>query len=386
MSDSSIEILLKITCKNLKNKDTFSKSDPFVIVHEGKNILGKTETIKDNLSPTFSLTIPAKYYFEKVQKLTFEVKDDDGKGKSENLGQAILVVCDIVTAGMDGKEVPLMLEGKPHGTIRVFAREVPKGLVGAYVRFNLAATKLDKKDVFGKSDPYILLYKTGKEGNPTLSVYKSEVIKNTLDPSFKIFQIPLADIGEEKIRIEVWDWDRSSKDDIIGACEINIQDFKSQSEYSEVALVNPTKKSGKKSGTLVIKKIFVYKNFSFLDFIQSGTQMCFSVAIDYTASNGDADKPGSLHYIGTPQQPSQVPTLYEQAIQSIGGLLEYYDNDKTFPCYGFGAKFSNGKVLHDFHVNGNDSDPNVPGIGGILQVYRNCLTQVRLFGPTVLSF
>ena len=112
--------------------------------------------------------------------------------------------------------------------------------------------------------------------------------------------------------------------------------------------------------------------------------MCFSVAIDFTASNGDIDKPGSLHYIGTPQQPCQTPTLYEQAIQSIAGLLEYYDNDKTFPTFGFGGRFPNGKVLHDFHVNGNDADPNIQGIANILKCYRNCLTQVRLFGPTVL--
>ena len=383
MSDSSIEILLRISCRGLKNKDTFSKSDPFVVVSEDKSFIGKTEVIKDNLNPVFTLSIPTKYYFEKVQRLTFEIRDDDGKGRFESLGNATVVLCDIVTAAVDGKEVPVILDGKPYGTIRIIAREVPKGMVGAFVRFYLGAAKLDKKDFFGKSDPFLLLYNTSKEGNPTLSVYKSEVIKNTLDPNFKVFQLPLADIGQGKIRIEIWDWDRSSKDDIIGSCEINIQDYKGLSEVGQVEMTNPTKKNGKKSGTLLIKKIFVYKNYSFLDYIQSGTQMCFSVAIDFTASNGETDKPGSLHYIGTAQQPSHTPTLYEQAIQSIAGLLEYYDNDKLFPCYGFGARFPNGKVFHDFHVNGNAADPNIQGIDNILKSYRSCLTQVRLFGPTV---
>eukprot|EP00835_Amoeboradix_gromovi_P005715 NODE_569_length_6602_cov_0.189143.p2 type:complete len:384 gc:universal NODE_569_length_6602_cov_0.189143:3251-2100(-) len=382
--DSSISLELKISCTKLKNKDTFSKSDPYVVVYENKNVIGKTETVKDDLNPSFFKLVQMQYFFEKVQTLVFEVRDDDGKGKYEALGSVSIVLCDIVTAGLDGYSAPIVLDKKQQGSIKVIAREIEKELLGAYVRFSLSCSNLDKKDLFGKSDPYLLIYKANKDGN--VKVHKSEIIKNTLDPIFKSFDLPLSEIGENKVRIECWDWDRNSKDDLIGVCEFDMQDHKGLAVTSEIDLVNPSKKSGKRSGVLLIRKIYVHKNWTFLDFIQSGTQLCFSVAIDYTASNGEADKPGSLHYIGTPQQPSLVPTLYEQAISSIGGVLEYYDNDKTFPTYGFGAKFANGKVYHNFHVNFNEADPNIQGIDGVLRAYRNCLYNVRLFGPTVVKF
>ena len=383
--NNSISLDLKIHCKGLKNADTFSKSDPFVEVFEEGKSLGKTETLKDNLSPFFAKSIQLDYYFEKVQRLTFKIRDDDGNDKSDDLGSCEMVLCDIVTSGIEGLECNIIFKGKPKGTIRVMAREIEKSMKGAYVRFYLSCLKLDKKDLFGKSDPYLILHKIKSDGSKE-KAFKSEIIKNTLDPVFNTFDIPLSEIGEEKISVECWDWDRNSKDDLIGACTFNIQDHKGIETTSEIDLMNPTKKNGKRSGVLLIRKIYVHKNWSFIDFIQSGTQLCFSVAIDYTASNGDIDKPGSLHYIGTQQQVSQVPTLYEQAIQSIGGILEFYDNDKKFPVYGFGARFPNGKVGHDFNINFNDNDPNIDGITGILQAYRTCLYNVRLFGPTVVLF
>jgi len=54
------------------------------------------------------------------------------------------------------------------------------------------------------------------------------------------------------------------------------------------------------------------------------------VAIDFTASNGESSMPNSLHYLGDFNQ-------YEQAISAVGSILEVYDNDRSFPVYGFGG-------------------------------------------------
>ncbi|KAK6021761.1 hypothetical protein OSTOST_12561, partial [Ostertagia ostertagi] len=64
------------------------------------------------------------------------------------------------------------------------------------------------------------------------------------------------------------------------------------------------------SGTLHFLHFQIVKRYTFLDFIQAGTQLDFSVAIDLTKSNGDPRKPESLHYIGNPEKPSP----YELAI------------------------------------------------------------------------
>jgi len=68
----------------LPDCDTFSKSDPLVVVYlktEGidskKKVVGVTEEKKNDLNPTFTTHIKIPYYFEKNQKITFKVYDSD---------------------------------------------------------------------------------------------------------------------------------------------------------------------------------------------------------------------------------------------------------------------------------------------------------------------
>jgi hypothetical protein len=85
------------------------------------------------------------------------------------------------------------------------------------------------------------------------------------------------------------------------------------------------------------------------------------VAIDFTGSNGESSSPTSLHYLGDFNK-------YEQAISSVGSILEVYDNDRNFPVYGFGGipRFMDEyAVSHCFALNRNRSNPEVYGAAGI---------------------
>ncbi len=79
----SSKIILSLSCRNLKDLDTFSKSDPEVHVYlkNGKQgnygLLGKTEMILNNLNPDFVKTFTLDYFFEKEQWIKFEVYDVD---------------------------------------------------------------------------------------------------------------------------------------------------------------------------------------------------------------------------------------------------------------------------------------------------------------------
>ena len=62
--------------------------------------------------------------------------------------------------------------------------------------------------------------------------------------------------------------------------------------------------------------------------------MNFSIAIDFTASNGDPRDPRSLHF----RDPSTGENQYTTAIRAVGDIIQDYDNDKQFPgneylCY-----------------------------------------------------
>lgn len=72
-----------MSCRDLADLDTFSKSDPIVHVYlkEGNakdySLKGKTETINNNLNPDFTKNFTLSYYFEKQQHVKFEVYDVD---------------------------------------------------------------------------------------------------------------------------------------------------------------------------------------------------------------------------------------------------------------------------------------------------------------------
>lgn len=82
---SSSKVELHLSCRDLKNLDLLSKSDPFIVVNswEGnswKEVM-RTATVWDNLNPDFADHIVLDYHFELVQKLRFEVYDRDGKSE-----------------------------------------------------------------------------------------------------------------------------------------------------------------------------------------------------------------------------------------------------------------------------------------------------------------
>ena len=72
----------------------------------------------------------------------------------------------------------------------------------------------------------------------------------------------------------------------------------------------------------------------------------------------------------------------------MGSILEVYDNDRSFPVYGFGGvpRYLNySQVSHCFPLNGNDQNPEVQGVGNLMQLYRSTLPQIALAGPTRFS-
>ena len=75
---------------------------------------------------------------------------------------------------------------------------------------------------------------------------------------------------------------------------------------------------------------------------------------------------------------------YLKAITAVGSILQYYDSDKQIPVFGFGAAIApyTTQANHCFALNGNIFDPEVDGIEGVVEVYKNAINKVNLYGPT----
>ncbi|TKS90985.1 copine-8 isoform X1 [Larimichthys crocea] len=392
------KVEITVSCRNLLDRDTFSKSDPICVLYtQGMGNkewreFGRTEVIDNTLNPDFVRKFILDYFFEERQNLRFDLYDVDSKSanlsKHDFLGQAYFTLGEVVGSLGSRSEKPLGgIQGKKCGTVIVKAEELNNCRESVMMQF--CGNKLDKKDFFGKSDPFLVFYRSNEDGTFTIC-HKTEVVKNTLNPVWQAFKIPVRALCngdyDRTIKVEVYDWDRDGSHDFIGEFSTSYRELsRGQSQFNVYEVVNPKKKGKKKkylnSGTVTLLSFLVDIEVTFLDYIKGGTQINFTVAIDFTASNGNPAQPTSLHYMS----PYQL-NAYAMALKAVGEIIQDYDSDKMFPALGFGAKLPpDGRVSHEFALNGNPQNPYCAGIDGVMEAYYQSLKSVQLYGPTNFS-
>ncbi|KAG7215947.1 hypothetical protein INR49_031543 [Caranx melampygus] len=391
--------------RNLLDRDTFSKSDPICVLYtQGMGNkewreFGRTEVIDNTLNPDFVRKFILDYFFEERQNLRFDLYDVDSKSanlsKHDFLGQAHCTLGEVV--GSLGSRLEKALGGIPGkkcGTIIVKAEELNNCRESVMMQF--CGNKLDKKDFFGKSDPFLVFHRSNEDGTFTIC-HKTEVVKNTLNPVWQAFKIPVRALCngdyDRTIKVEVYDWDRDGSHDFIGEFSTSYRELsRGQSQFNVYEVVNPKKKGKKKkylnSGTVTLLSFLVDIEVTFLDYIKGGTQINFTVAIDFTASNGNPAQPTSLHYMS----PYQL-NAYAMALKAVGEIIQDYDSDKMFPALASepschltdGSPTSLPCLSAPHKPNGNPQNPYCAGIDGVMEAYYQSLKSVQLYGPTNFS-
>jgi hypothetical protein len=116
---------------------------------------------------------------------------------------------------------------------------------------------------------------------------------------------------------------------------------------------------------------------NFIDYIRGGCELNVVVAIDFTGSNGDPRKPGTLHHLDPHKRND-----YEMAISAIVSILGKYDSDQMYPVLGFGAKYG-GVVRHCFQCGPTEE---VHGVSGVLEAYHAVFKSgLIMSAPTVFT-
>jgi len=416
----STKVELHLSCRNLPNLDILSKSDPFVVIYVRKELeaqtrqangkrsshwveIQRTKTIWDNLNPEWSDQILLDYHFELVQDLRFEVYDRDSKSEDlatqDFIGYMETTLSRIM--GSRGASYSSKLTGRNgkndrYGEMIIRAEEVRSCQDIIHLQF--AAEKLDRKNFFGlgRSDPFYTISKSREDGG-WVKVWDSEIIRGNLNPTWDAVGIPVQKICngdyDRPIQVAVYDYESNGSHKLIGSFNTSLKSLQEKRESFQLTNEKLKKKKGDKykgSGSFVVLKAEVEKRYSFLDYVRGGCELNLVVAIDFTASNGAPSTPQSLHY----QPPDlnfdgSLRTLtdfneYQQAIISIGQILQDYDSDQNFPLYGFGGAV-NGQTSHCFPLTFDTSQPEVTGVYGILEAYKNAFNFVSLSGPTLFS-
>eukprot|EP00804_Cyclotella_cryptica_P020314 CCRYP_014051-RA/>CCRYP_014051-RA protein AED:0.20 eAED:0.20 QI:170/1/1/1/0.44/0.4/10/3670/670 len=424
---TSEKLQLTLHASGLKNVAGAFKgtSDPFAIVTllgsgpgEKPRVLGKTEVIKNSLSPKWTTSFLFDYEFGKETHINVSIVDEVRKKTDKPMGSAVFEIGDILGSRGSTKAQKL----KRGGTL--YARlQKPPAVSAGNLALSLRGIKLKNVEgLFKKSDPFYELRRTydGPSGGTWTAVYRSKQVKDNLDPKWEPATVDVNALCDgdvtRRVQVAIFDWEKDGKHQSMGSFETTVEELLKAAEQKSTF----TPKKGSKSfGTIVVDQCKITgvespntaavqsaaadpsvvpvpvpvaqlgnmslsgagsgQKPSFVDYVTGNCDLGLCVAIDFTGSNGDPRKPGTLHHIS---HDGRSLNGYEKAIIAVGGILSKYDTDQRFPVWGFGAKYD-GVVRHCFQVG---KTKEVHGVNGILEAYRGVFkTHLTMSGPTVFT-
>ena len=405
-----MKVELSLHASQLKNvAGSMGTSDPFCVVTSlatqpgaKPNVLGKTEVIANTLSPHWVKVFVLDYDLGTPIKVACNVFDQVKKGENRTMGSAVFDIGELLGARGNTKAKKL----KGGGTL--FA-SVRKATGSGTLRLHCKGSKLKNVEgMLSKSDPFFeLSRKISAAGGLTWdNVYRSNHLQNTLNPDWEMSVIDLSTLCggdlDLPIKVEVYDFESSGKHKPMGSVEMSVKGMQSAAASgTPVTLLQKGKDVGsfhvvraevsgiegiteQMAATSVAAKtpaatpmVVAPAPINFVDYVSGGCELNVVVAIDFTGSNGDPRKPGTLHHLD-----ANSMNPYEKAISAIVTILAKYDSDQKFPVFGFGAKYS-GQINHCFRC-GNLEE--VSGVQGVLDAYDSVFKSgLVMSGPTVFT-
>lgn len=157
--------------------------------------------------------------------------DHDSDGTHDLIGSLSLCLRDISFSWFE--EAIRDSAGSPKGrVIFEFARpimdQVAVPTFPQALRISTSAQKLKRMDgLLSKSDPFFLIRHTPPGFTSPITLYRSEVIRQSLQPTWQPFDLDVAMIGgiDKPFAISVFDWDLNGSHDLIGSLTTTIREW-----------------------------------------------------------------------------------------------------------------------------------------------------------------
>lgn len=260
-------------------------------------------------------------------------------------------------------------------TLNTFCEETISASKSAFLMFQ--GRNLADLDAFSKSDPYFKLY--SDVNGEWKEIYRSKVVDDSLDPQWEEFVVNTVTLNcgkvDNKLKIEVFDYDSETSSEIIGDTEILYSQLIIGAEFQ---LINP--KNQRFGGFVQIIKFEIIDDKSFVEFLVQGISINLTIGFDFTASNGLFNQETCLHHISPTEEND-----YQKVIKIIGSVLSEYDQDKKFLLLGFGAESPKIADKNVFPLC--PSNPYIAGYDKVNEVYKQVLEDKNfvLSGPTHFS-
>jgi len=379
---------LIIECHELPKKDSFTNADAFAYIWEvppgfnagSKQVsklpsrqekeIGKTEVIRENKNPRFTTTFRLDYKFHEHQTYVIRIYDEDLRYATDlkehdfiggcvfTLGQLMgSTGCSIAKPLHCGKAFVVLIGQEMIDTREVLEFRFSGQGLGALEKKNskvqVAKDVLEKmeklnvaKSVLEKFDPYFRLEKLNAEDQSWTIIWKSEVMKDTHNPTWNVARLPLQllcqDDPSSPLKITFWDWNRFTADELVGFVETSVGELVSKAKRGipimdvmverKKLLRRGTKL--KKAGILKVLKGSVVPIPSMLQYVAGDCELDLMVAVDCTAgANGDREDEESLHFLD-----SSWLNDYQTAIYKIGAVFDAFcGNHRDYALWGYGG-------------------------------------------------
>jgi Ca2+-dependent lipid-binding protein len=235
MAAQKVHISLK--AQKLPNAAGFLKgtSDPFAVLtlynkndHNTPPVkIGKTEVVKNNLSPDWIQTFTVEYDPDMSQSIHVKVYDQNSYSSKNNTEMASATF-DLDTV-MSAKGHTKSKQLKRGGVIDLRAEEA-KG--SGNLRLKLSGMKLKNTEGFMRmSDPFYQFERkdVGLRGTEWNIVHRSGTINDNLNPNWSEEKIDLSVLCrgnlDEILRFSVMDYESSGDHVLMGQIEMSVNDF-----------------------------------------------------------------------------------------------------------------------------------------------------------------
>ncbi|GMT14006.1 hypothetical protein PFISCL1PPCAC_5303, partial [Pristionchus fissidentatus] len=232
---------------------------------------------------------------------------------------------------------------------------------------------LERKElIWDETAVFFRVYRVeqGIDEDVNVQLYESEAIKNHSHPVWKEFALEVQDVADDRNRlleIEVLYRDVDGTEGYIGKALTTYAKMKYGAGKENVyKVINEVKKGAKKktydnSGFIELTKFTDVSFYSFLDYIVSGTQLHYEIAVDFSEERGD-----NL----TTAEKNRNETLLQMGIRGLGCVLRDYTPNRLFAAFGFGARLPPlADESNEFNLNFTQ-DPICRGLDGVVDAFK----------------
>jgi hypothetical protein len=368
-----IKVDLVIKCNHLPKKDLLSQADAFCVLWRVPNgytptivngmpsklpgrvedEMGRTEVSRACVNPTFKHRFRLEYVFHEEQTFVLRIYDEDLRYATDLKEHDYLGGCMFTLGQLMGAKGCALAKrlGREKAFMIVIGEEILETREVLEFRFSCQdlvkeRNLIDQSKVLEICRPYFRLERLNKDDQSWEVVWKSEVLKDTLDPTWMHARLPLQllchDDQSNPLKITIWDYEKhSTTHDLLGFVESTVAEIveKAKDGGIPVFIVMREKKKlfrGSKLkhvGLLKVLKANVISIPSMLQYLGGGCSLDLMIGIDCTISNGEWGTEKNLHFSA-----SHWLNDYQAGIMQLGSIAENFARGKHSSMWGFGAK------------------------------------------------